>query len=401
MSFFGSTADLIDAIGATIVLVLGVAVLLVKPHTPVSRTLGGFALSYGLWSLAYNLFSQDDPLEPAALRATLVFSVLTSLFVGRLAWLVPTPLRGRSRRLAVLAGLAAPLGVFTFGSLWHGITLVGLGDAAGSVGTIFALVLLALRYQGAPSIRASRQVAAVSIVLSLQPALGVGNALRLAGPVGASLSLAPLVLVAAGWLAHAHRGGETGRPARNVALSMLAVALLGSAATRLLGNVEGFFGVARVVMVALLAFAILRYQLINLEIRVKWTLRRGTLVTMFLAVFFAVSGLAEAFAQQYAGRASWMLGGVAAGLLLFALNPLQKLADRLANRAMPHVEDTREFRTVQTREVYRAALESALADHRISEKERDVLATLADQLGLSAGEARALEREVAAKSRQA
>ena len=63
---------------------------------------------------------------------------------------------------------------------------------------------------------------------------------------------------------------------------------------------------------------------------------------------------------------------------------------------MPRVQDTPEYRTVRKRAVYRAAVESAMQDGAVTEKERDVLATLADQLGLGAGEARAIEREARA-----
>jgi hypothetical protein len=64
---------------------------------------------------------------------------------------------------------------------------------------------------------------------------------------------------------------------------------------------------------------------------------------------------------------------------------------------MPRVHDTAEYRTVRKREVYRAATESAIRDGVVTEAERDVLATLADELGLTAGEARAIERAATAK----
>lgn len=47
---------------------------------------------------------------------------------------------------------------------------------------------------------------------------------------------------------------------------------------------------------------------------------------------------------------------------------------------------------VRKRDVYVAALEGALVDGVVSERERDMLARLQDQLGLTATEARELER---------
>ena len=115
----------------------------------------------------------------------------------------------------------------------------------------------------------------------------------------------------------------------------------------------------------------------------------------FVALFFVVSELA---ATLFSERMGTVLGIMAAGALLFALAPLQRVAERVADAAMPRVKETDESRMVRKREVYRAAVESALHDGVVTARERDVLATLAHQLGLSAGDARALEGEVEAAS---
>jgi len=66
---------------------------------------------------------------------------------------------------------------------------------------------------------------------------------------------------------------------------------------------------------------------------------------------------------------------------------------------MPDVQDNEEYRTVRKREVYRAAVEELLADGALTEKDRNVLATLADQLGLLYKDARAMERDAARMAR--
>lgn len=142
-----------------------------------------------------------------------------------------------------------------------------------------------------------------------------------------------------------------------------------------------------------LAYAILRHQLFGIELRIKWTIRRGTVAAAFVAVFFVAS---EAAQRVFEGVAGPVAGLAAAGLLVFALAPLQRLADRLANGAMPRVHDSEEYRTVRKRELYRAAVESALQDGIVTERERDVLATMAEGLGLGPVEARAIERDAAA-----
>ena len=59
---------------------------------------------------------------------------------------------------------------------------------------------------------------------------------------------------------------------------------------------------------------------------------------------------------------------------------------------MPRVQDNDEYHTVSKREVYRAAVGSALEDGVVTEKERSVLATLATQLGLMPAAALEVER---------
>lgn len=143
----------------------------------------------------------------------------------------------------------------------------------------------------------------------------------------------------------------------------------------------------------LLAYGILKHQLFEIDLRIKWTIRRGTIAAAFVGAFFVVSEVAQVF---FAGLIGPILGIVAAGLLAFVLAPLQRAADRLAERAMPGVHDTDEYRLVRRREVYLATVEGALVDGSISDRERDMLARLQDQLGLTGTEARDLERRALA-----
>lgn len=146
---------------------------------------------------------------------------------------------------------------------------------------------------------------------------------------------------------------------------------------------------AALLFAVLLSHAILRTQLFDIDLKLKWTVRQGTIVAFFLAAFFVVSELA---AQVLAPRLGTVSGILAAGALLFFLAPLQRLAERVSDRAMPGVRDTEEYRTVRKREVYQAAVESAMRDGRITDRERDVLATLADQLGLTHRDVGEIER---------
>ncbi|HET6404977.1 MAG TPA: hypothetical protein VFH78_10045 [Candidatus Thermoplasmatota archaeon] len=143
----------------------------------------------------------------------------------------------------------------------------------------------------------------------------------------------------------------------------------------------------------LIAYGVLRAQLFDIDLRLKRTIRQSTIAGVLVGAFFIVS---EATQQIAAERMGPMLGIVAAGALVFAMSPLQRLADRLSDAAMPSVRDTAEYRTVRKREVYRAALESVMTDGKVTPAERAVLATLADELGLGAREVLDIETEAGA-----
>ncbi|MGQ0535264.1 MAG: hypothetical protein ACT4PT_04250 [Methanobacteriota archaeon] len=162
------------------------------------------------------------------------------------------------------------------------------------------------------------------------------------------------------------------------------------------GPILFFAGVWRLPLPLLVAYGIARADLFDIDLKIKWTLRRGTLAGVFVAAFLVVFAVAEQFLQEQYG---WLVGGVAVGVLLIVLRPIERAADRLADRVMPGVQNTSEYRTVRKREVYRATVDGALLDGAISERGRDMLARLQDQLALTATEAREIEREATAAAR--
>lgn len=152
----------------------------------------------------------------------------------------------------------------------------------------------------------------------------------------------------------------------------------------------GFFLAALWLMVAL-TYGVLSAQLFDIDIKVKWTIRRGTLVGIFVAVFFVVSETAAALLGDRWGTYGGILG---AGLLLFALSPLQAFAERVADRALPHVGDTDAYIATRKEHVYRATLEEMIADGAFSLKERRVLLRLQEMLELDAATTHRLEKEL-------
>lgn len=144
-----------------------------------------------------------------------------------------------------------------------------------------------------------------------------------------------------------------------------------------------------------LGYGVLRYQILDLDLKLKKGIKGSTLAGVFIAVFFIVSEGAQVLLAGFAG--SELLGVLAAGALVFVLSPLQRLAQRVSDTAMPGVEDTLAHRQERKTEVYRATLEEVLADGQMTAKDRRVLLSLQESLGLDGNDASHLEREVLAE----
>ncbi len=99
-------------------------------------------------------------------------------------------------------------------------------------------------------------------------------------------------------------------------------------------------------------------------------------VGSLVAVFFVVSEGAQTLFGAETGNEYY--GIAAAGLLVLGIAPLQRFADRVAEKAVPRnlPGDTAEAQ-------YRMALRIALANGSLNREEERLLAELADRVGLS------------------
>lgn len=178
-----------------------------------------------------------------------------------------------------------------------------------------------------------------------------------------------------------------------VIMPLQVILLLTNPESRLLALVLIGWPLASFSTAVLLGIGMLRTQLFGFDLRLKWTIKRGTVAGIVVAVFFVVSQVVQNFLATTGG--SWVVGGIVTGLVLFAIAPLQRFGERIANAALPHVHDTAAYRDHRARELYAAAWEAAMKDGNVTDRERDVLATLQEKLGLKPTEALAIERGVA------
>ena len=144
------------------------------------------------------------------------------------------------------------------------------------------------------------------------------------------------------------------------------------------------------VYILLLAYAVLRFQLFKIDLKVKFALQQSTVGALVIGGFIVGSEVLESFVPV----SGTILNIFVAITILVVLRPMQRLALRMTNGLMRSVQNTPEYLEVRRLEVYRAALEGVVEDGIITDKERRILDHLRDDLGISPGEAVALEKEL-------
>lgn len=154
-----------------------------------------------------------------------------------------------------------------------------------------------------------------------------------------------------------------------------------------------FYALAVIVYVPLVAYGVLRVQLFDVDLRIKRTLRRSTVAAAFVATFFVVSELAGGYLSDQLGN---VLGIVCTGALVFFLEPIQRTAERLSNAAMPNTHETPDYESYRKLQVYESAVQAALEDGQISERQRRVLNSMIESMSIDAIVAEQLENDARA-----
>ena len=148
--------------------------------------------------------------------------------------------------------------------------------------------------------------------------------------------------------------------------------------------------IINIIYVGLMSYGVLRAQLFDIDLKLKFALRQGTVGAVFAGAFFTGSELLERIVPVE----GTILGLIVAGGIVLALRPVQRFGEVVASRVMRGVEDTPSYLESRKHEVYRATLEGTLEDGAITDRERAVLDRLREQLGISREEAELVEREM-------
>jgi hypothetical protein len=154
------------------------------------------------------------------------------------------------------------------------------------------------------------------------------------------------------------------------------------------------YALGTLIAVPLVAYGILRTQLFDIDLRIRWTIKQSTVAGVFVAVMFVISEGVSQFLSDELGKVTGLL---AAGILMFFLAPLQRFAERVASAAMPNTQNTPEYAAFRKMQVYETAVADAQQDGGISPKERNLLNLLRDSLDISLADAQRLESELSTR----
>lgn len=160
-------------------------------------------------------------------------------------------------------------------------------------------------------------------------------------------------------------------------------------------------GFWRLWLPALVTYALVRHQLFDIDLKLKFALKQSTLAGLALVGFLVFSELLESVITSNATLTARIPTRIAdvtslaiAVGLTYALNPVQRFAETFTNRAMPNTQSTEAYLARKRLEVYRATLEGAVEDGAMTPREIRLLERLREQLGLEKTQTDPLLNEV-------
>ena len=405
-------------------LAAGVAILLVRSSQAGSRFFGVFLVAESLTGLGFNLLAMEDSaegrrgIEIATQAFALVVPVAALAFVAR--WPRPRLRGGRFPRSLLVAAIIAAIEVVYFATLpvWMGTIL-----PVAMVGWLAAAIVVWVLLRGAEDLgegpvresaflvgaftTASVLVDTLYLALTAYPRSGA-----VAPFVTWALSVLGCYVVTSATVLYVRRWRGPPSSARRRRDRVLAGAWLVGAGGALAGVVvyhvvspqrgflvwelTGSFACAGALLA--LAFAVVRYQAFGLDVKVKWAIGRGTVAAAFVAVFFVASEGAQTVLAERVGP---VLGLAAAGLLVFALAPLQRFAERVSEAALPGVKPVTRMSADEKAALYFDQARFAWGDGSLSAKDRQILDVARTRLGLSLEEAHGLEARAVAETPRA
>jgi len=146
---------------------------------------------------------------------------------------------------------------------------------------------------------------------------------------------------------------------------------------------------ATLVYIPIMIYGILKVQLLDIEIRLKSTIKNTLLGGAFIAFFYLISeGTNEFLSSQLGGVVAF----VVSILLTIFLSPLHRWAEHVASRLIHGDIDSPDYSASRGLQIYSAAVEEALAYGAITRGQIALLDRLRESLQLPEDDARAVEQ---------
>jgi len=401
-----SPAALIRSGSSLLFVLAGIYLLAIWPKASAARALAVLALAFGAQQVLFNALPLADarnadlvPFELVTAAAFLIVLVCAASFLAvHLGQMrdppTPPPSPGA---WPMVAGACVVFGVVALEAtywplLLHpqqaadwsgGLWAITFHAAMASIGAL--MVAAAWAFRDADAV-ARRRLASIAAAFGFYLAWNAGRALPdVAGPDGATNALMVAVgaLASLAWLAVPRAGGR--RVPLLLFAGLIACGVMGYAETRILeaGGTDWFAsaGWVRLAGLVVLGYAVVRADAMRQPLP---RMHMATVAMAALAVLFVVAQLLQNILSAQLGL---VYGGAVAGVFLFAVNPIQRFAEK-------HAEGGREAHAIET---YRMAARLALRDRQLSKSEELELARLADRLRLTPSRALELLHEVSAE----
>jgi len=142
--------------------------------------------------------------------------------------------------------------------------------------------------------------------------------------------------------------------------------------------------------IPIVTYGILKVQLLDIEVRLRSTVKNTALASAFIAVFYVFSEGTNALISNQLGE---IVGFVVCALLAVFLSPLHRWAERFAERLVTADTGSPGYTANRSLQIYSAALEEALAYGELNQGQIALLDRLKESLGIATEDAGRLERE--------
>ena len=389
-------------------LVFGLALALSRWRSPAARYVGLMLAGVGVMGSGTNFQTTDarllvvnDVAGGVGMALATAATLLLMRFWHGTRWVaICAPLGATITAILIHAGTdGGALGVIestASNTPWGGLYFIAF-FAFGVLTTLLAT--LEARAAAAGHAGASKR-AILTLGLSAWPIVLVAHAVTPLGlatnaspwrEVGVAVSVALAGSCALAWAIAA--GRRPGARAGSVALGLSllgAMLVLATAAGARAGLDVGAYGIARIVGLGFVAYAIFGLDALDTAFRPATT-RRGTATTMFLVVLLIVAQVAQNFLSA---RYSLIMGGVVSGALVFAARPIERALESRHDARPPQPDAAKE-------DAFRAAVRMALRDRTVTREEELHLHRVAQHMGIPTGRAHELlvevERELTAR----